>query len=462
MNGCNYRKKTVTLVKIRSVELMAVVLLRHTPVSILWGTESLQGMVEKEVKPCYLSWPCSVWGTPGAQNYSLKGYSPVGIVTINIISVYEDKTNFTFKEIQKGHAGWWKCHYCEASGCSEPSDKLKLLVTGVYSRPSLSALPSPVVPSGGNVTLQCGSSERFQGFVLIREGEPEFSWVQKSQPHPNGHFQAQFPVGPVVSGHNWTFSCYGYTEDQLLSSHSSDPLQLLVSDASGRPSLISLQGHIVTPGQNLILQCRSEVSYNTFALSKEGGEYLLQLPGHHTQAGLYQADFTLNHVINFHGGRYRCYGGHGLNPLWSEPSDPIDILVAGWLSYTPILSVDPGPLVSVGKNITLLCVSENWMDTFLLAKEGATNHLLPVRVDKTEKITKALFSFHPVTADIGGTYRCYSSRNNNPYGLSYPSASIQLQVSAVNLIRILLGGAVLLFLGILLLEARFCHSTIRG
>lgn len=46
------------------------------------------------------------------------------------------------------------------------------------------------------------------------------------------------------------------------------------------------------------------------------------------------------------------------------------------------------------------------MNIFLLAKEEAANPPLQVRVDKTKEITQALFSFHPVTSDISGIYRC--------------------------------------------------------
>ena len=98
---------------------------------------------------------------------------------------------------------------------------------------------------------------------------------------------------------------------------------------SGKPSLLSPQGPVVTSGQNLTLQCRSDLGYARFALSKEGGRDLPQRPAWRAQGGLSQANFPLGPVGAVHGGRYRCYGGHGLSSAWSAPSDPLDLLVAG-------------------------------------------------------------------------------------------------------------------------------------
>ena len=98
---------------------------------------------------------------------------------------------------------------------------------------------------------------------------------------------------------------------------------------SGKPSLLTPQGPVVTSGQNLTLQCRSDVGYTRFALSKVGGQDLPQRPAQRPQQGLYQADFPLGPVGTFHRGRYRCYGGHGLSSEWSAPSETLELLVAG-------------------------------------------------------------------------------------------------------------------------------------
>ncbi|XP_045042402.2 leukocyte immunoglobulin-like receptor subfamily A member 6 isoform X2 [Desmodus rotundus] len=342
----------------------------------------------------------------------------------------KNKAKFPITFMTEPHAGRYHCYYLSQGVWSERSDPLDLVVTGSYSKPSLSALPSPVVTPGRTVTLQCGSEQGFDRFILTKEGEDRLSWMLYSEQQPSGQLRALFPIGPVTPSHRWTFRCYGcYRNRPHVWSQPSDPLELLVPGGSEKPSLLTLQGPIVAYGQSLTLQCHSDLGYDRFALSKEGGQDLPQSSVLQPQAGLSQANFTLGTVSSSHGGQYRCYGGHSLSSKWSAPSDPLDILVAGWLPDRPSLTMQPGPTVASGENVTLLCQSQSPRDTFLLSKEGAADPPLRLRSQSRAQQHQAEFSMGPVTSAHRGTYRCYSAHSTSPYLLSQPSAPLELLVS---------------------------------
>ncbi|XP_073082991.1 leukocyte immunoglobulin-like receptor subfamily A member 6 isoform X4 [Manis javanica] len=396
--------------------------------------------------------PVTIWcqGTLGAQWYRLEKEGSSVILDTQSPLGPRNKATLSIQTMIERYAGTYRCSYHTPTGWSERSDPLELVVTGAYKKPSLSALPSPVVTSGGNITLQCHSRQGFSGYVLTEDGEYKLSRAMDAQRLPGGQHQALFPVGPVTPSRRWTFRCYGYLRNSpQVWSEPSDPLDLLVSGVSGKPSLLSQQGPVVTPGQNLTLQCHSDVGHDRFALTQDGGqglpESLVRQP---------QAHIPLGPVKPSHGGRYRCYGAHSLSSEWSAPSDPLDILVAGQLPDRPSLSVQPGPTVAPGETVTLLCQSGSPRDTFLLSKEGAAQPPLRLRSKNGAQQSQAEFPMSPVTSAHGGTYRCYSANSSAPYLLSQPSVPLELRVSGPKwpvLVLVGVSAACALLLAVLLL-----------
>ncbi|XP_051017779.1 leukocyte immunoglobulin-like receptor subfamily B member 3 [Acomys russatus] len=410
--------------------------------------------------------PTIIWcqGTPDAEIYVLHKEGSQKPWETQTPEEPGNKAKFSIHDVTKDHAGQYRCYCYSLDGWSERSDTLELVVTGIYyyTKPSLSALPCPVVTSGGSMALLCVSQYQCDKFILTKEDEKFSSSVDAQYIPSTAQYQALFTIEHVTPNHTGTFRCYGHYKDTpQLWSVPSDPLEVHLSGLSRKPSLLTHQGHILDPGMSLTLQCSSDINYDRFALYKEGEADFTHRSSQRTQAGLSFANFTWDYVRQDVGGQYRCYGAHSLSSEWSASSDPLDILITGQLSVTPSLSVKPNSTVHSGENVVLLCQSLYRVDTFILSKEGAAHQPLRLKSKFQAQQYQAEFSMSAVTSTLTGTYRCYGSQGSSLYLLFYASAPVELKVSGENqdhtvenLIRMGVAAFILIVLRILIIEAR--------
>ncbi|XP_032983389.1 leukocyte immunoglobulin-like receptor subfamily B member 3 isoform X3 [Rhinolophus ferrumequinum] len=271
---------------------------------------------------------------------------------------------FPVGPVNTSHGGTYRCYGSSSSYpnvWSHPSKPLHLKVTGVYSKPTLSAQPGPFVLPGDNLTLQCHSEAGFDRFALTKDvGLTPTQGL-------DGQHSPDFPLGRVTRAHGGRYRCYtGHNLSYAWSSPSA-PLDILITGMYEKPSLSAQPGPSVSRGENVTLQCRSETSFDNFHLHKVGSP----APPRHLRlrdwAAPSQANFRISLVTSAHGGTYRCYSSRGTSPyLLSHASDPLQLVVSGGSEEGPPTTMERGLLnVLIGVSVAFVLLLSLLLFLFL-------------------------------------------------------------------------------------------------
>ena len=100
-------------------------------------------------------------------------------------------------------------------------------------------------------------------------------------------------------------------------------LSLLSLGAYEKPSLSAWPSPVVPLGQSVTLRCHSDSPLKRFTLFKRDGTSLPKLQGHHVNT------FTLGPMTREHARSYMCSGVKRSLSVWSDVTDPLQIVVTG-------------------------------------------------------------------------------------------------------------------------------------
>ncbi|XP_045059461.2 natural cytotoxicity triggering receptor 1 isoform X2 [Desmodus rotundus] len=184
-----------------------------------------------------------------------------------------------------------------------------------------------------------------------------------------------------------------------------------------KPIIWAKPGSIIPNGMAVIIWCEGAYGAIEYQLDFDG--YLSTLERPNPPGITNKVKFAIRSMTSHTAGQYRCF--YRMGELWSEPSDPLDLVVTGMYD-TPTLSVQPGSKVTPGENVTFHCHLKTATSTFFLLKEGR-----PSSPQRRHGEFQAEFPMGPVTTVHSGAYRCFGSYSN--YVWSFPSETVVLLVT---------------------------------
>uniref|UniRef100_A0A8C3S568 Ig-like domain-containing protein n=1 Tax=Chelydra serpentina TaxID=8475 RepID=A0A8C3S568_CHESE len=186
-----------------------------------------------------------------------------------------------------------------------------------------------------------------------------------------------------------------------------------------KPSISVSPAGVIPVGGNVTIRCRHQRLGMRILLYKAGdGNYL-----NYTDPAGSVAEFPITGARREHGGSYTCrYSNRSVRVAFSEPSDPVQIIVAGE-GPSPAPRLASG--TASGADVTIRCQGQRRDVRFFLHKAGDLNpqrHMDPAGA-------RAEFRIPTVGRQHGGSYSCSYRPRSEPFVSSQPSDPVQLVVA---------------------------------
>ncbi|CAM5173497.1 unnamed protein product [Eretmochelys imbricata] len=291
----------------------------------------------------------------------------------------------------------------------------------LWSRPSISVCPSGVIAPGAAVTIHCQcwcwgrrlflDKDGIEIWDLSADGDeftiPSARWEDAGAYSCRSHAMWEPP--------NWSYA--------------SDIVRIMVAETYYPKPAISLRPSVgVALGGAVTIQCRGWHQNVRFLLYKVGNPNTLQ----GVEPAGDMAEFSIRNVSQRDAGTYSCRYCTKSDPsVWSEPSDPVELVVAEPSYPKPSISLSPSGGVSLGGAVSVWCRGQRQGVRFVLNKEG--RHF--PAVDSSG--FGAVFFISNVSREHGGSYNCSYHSRSEPFTASSPSDPVELVVRGSHLTQTL-------------------------
>uniref|UniRef100_A0A2K5NHZ6 Immunoglobulin superfamily member 1 n=1 Tax=Cercocebus atys TaxID=9531 RepID=A0A2K5NHZ6_CERAT len=294
---------------------------------------------------------------------------------------------------------------------SEPSNPLKLVVAGLYPKPTLTAHPGPIMAPGESLNLRCQGPIYGMTFALMRVEDLEKSFYHKKTIKNEAYFFFR-SLKIQDTGH---YLCF-YYDISYRGSLLSDVLKIWVTDTFPKTWLLAWPSPVVQMGQNVSLRCRGPVDGVGLALYKKGEDKPVQFLDATSIDD--NTSFFLSNVTYSDTGIYSCQYLLTWKTSIRMPShNTVELMVVD-KPPKPSLSAWPSTVFKLGKAITLRCrVSHPVLEFSLEWEERETFQKFSVDGD---------FIISNVDGKGTGTYSCSYRVETHPNIWSHRSEPLKL------------------------------------
>uniref|UniRef100_A0A8C5V6W0 Immunoglobulin superfamily member 1 n=1 Tax=Microcebus murinus TaxID=30608 RepID=A0A8C5V6W0_MICMU len=298
---------------------------------------------------------------------------------------------FPLGALTQSHSGSYHCHSWEEMAVSEPSEALELVGTDILPKPAISA-PPPI--PGQKLQILCKGWLEGLGFALYKEGKKE----PVQQLGAVGR-EAFFTIQRMETKDEGNYTCRTHTVKHPFKwSQPSEPVELVLQELYPKPFIKTQASPVVTLGDRVTFACSTHLQHMSFIIYKDGIE-VASSDKSWTKPGPSTCHFVIFSVGVAHGGNYSCRYFDFV--VWSEPSDPVELVVSGFYPK-PTLLAKPGPMLLPGKDVTLRCQGTFQGMRFALLQEGTR---VPIQIQSVSG-NSADFLLHTVGTEYFGNYSC--------------------------------------------------------
>uniref|UniRef100_A0A8C4W2S1 Ig-like domain-containing protein n=1 Tax=Gopherus evgoodei TaxID=1825980 RepID=A0A8C4W2S1_9SAUR len=188
-----------------------------------------------------------------------------------------------------------------------------------------------------------------------------------------------------------------------------------------KPSISVSPSGVIPVGGTVTIRCWHQLLDMRILLYKDEDENYLN----YTDPVGSEAEFPITSARWEHGGSYTCrYSNRTGEVAYSEPSDPVQIIVAGREYPKPTIWVSPSTVVALGGNVTIRCEGRYLGMEFVLRKDGHPN--LQVWMVPARKVAE--FPIPSVGQEDGGSYTCDYRSIRDQNRSSHPSDPVEITV----------------------------------